>query len=137
MNKEFLNKFKANSLGESLGIDITIIEDSYAEGTMPVDHRTHQPYGILHGGASVALAETLGSVGSHFLVADQGKGAVGIEINANHIKSKKDGVVTGKAKLIHKGGRLHIWSIDIVDEMNKLIATSRLTVMIVPGIKEL
>ena len=127
----------ANSLGESLGIDITIIEDSYVEGTMPVDHRTHQPYGILHGGASVALAETLGSVGSHFLVADQGKGAVGIEINANHIKSKKDGVVTGKAKLIHKGGRLHIWSIDIVDEMNKLIATSRLTVMIVPGIKEL
>ncbi len=123
----------ANTIGESLGIDITRLEDAYVEGTMPVDHRTRQPYGLLHGGASVVLAETLGSVGSHFLVADQGKGAVGIEINANHIKGKKDGVVTGKATLKHKGGRLHVWAIDIVDEENQLIATSRLTVMIVPG----
>lgn len=123
----------ANTIGESLGIVITRLEETYVEGTMPVDHRTRQPYGLLHGGASVTLAETLGSVGSHFLVADQGKGAVGIEINANHIKGKKDGVVTGKATLKHKGGRLHVWAIDIVDEENQLIATSRLTVMIVPG----
>ncbi len=122
-----------NTLGESLGIDIQKVEDGYVEGTMPVDHRTHQPYGLLHGGASVALAETLGSVGSHFLVADQGKGAVGIEINANHVKGKRDGVVTGKAKIVHRGGKLHIWSIDIVDEQDKLICTSRLTVMIVPA----
>lgn len=133
MNREILEKMNANTIGESLGIVITRLENAYVEGTMPVDHRTRQPYGLLHGGASVALAETLGSVGSHFLVADQGKGAVGIEINANHIKGKKDGVVTGKATLKHKGGRLHVWVIDIVDEENQLIATSRLTVMIVPG----
>ncbi|MDG1780513.1 MAG: hotdog fold thioesterase [Flavobacteriales bacterium] len=133
MNREMLDKMGQNTLGESLGIDIQKVEDGYVEGTMPVDHRTHQPYGLLHGGASVALAETLGSVGSHFLVADQGKGAVGIEINANHVKGKRDGVVTGKAKIVHRGGKLHIWSIDIVDEQDKLICTSRLTVMIVPA----
>lgn len=133
MNRELLDKMGKNTLGESLGIDIQKVEDGYVEGTMPVDHRTHQPYGLLHGGASVALAETLGSVGSHFLVADQGKGAVGIEINANHVKGKRDGTVTGKAKLVHRGGKLHIWSIDIVDEQDKLICTSRLTVMIVPA----
>ena len=133
MNREMLDKMGQNTLGESLGIDIQKVEDGYVEGTMPVDHRTHHPYGLLHGGASVALAETLGSVGSHFLVADQGKGAVGIEINANHVKGKRDGVVTGKAKIVHRGGKLHIWSIDIVDEQDKLICTSRLTVMIVPA----
>ena len=133
MNREMLDKMGQNTLGESLGIDIQKVEDGYVEGTMPVDHRTHQPYGLLHGGASVALAETLGSVGSHFLVADQGNGAVGIEINANHVKGKRDGVVTGKAKIVHRGGKLHIWSIDIVDEQDKLICTSRLTVMIVPA----
>ncbi len=133
MNQEILKKMMSNTLGESLGIDITKVEDGYVEGTMPVDHRTHQPYGLLHGGASVALAETLGSVGSHFLVADQGKSAVGIEVNANHVKGKRDGIVTGKATLAHKGGRLHVWTIDIVDEDDQLIATSRLTVMIVPA----
>lgn len=120
-----------NTLGESLGIRITKVEADYVEGNMPVDHRTHQPYGLLHGGASVALAETLGSVGSHFLVHDQGKMAVGIEINANHLRGKRSGTVTGKARLIHKGGRIHVWNIEVVDEEEQLIATARLTTMII------
>lgn len=120
-----------NTLGESLGIRITKVEADYVEGSMPVDHRTHQPYGLLHGGASVALAETLGSVGSHFLVHDQGKMAVGIEINANHLRGKRSGTVTGKARLIHKGGRMHVWNIEVVDEEEQLIATARLTTMII------
>ncbi|MCH2199294.1 MAG: PaaI family thioesterase [Flavobacteriales bacterium] len=121
----------ANSLGTNLGIEITKVEGRYVEGTMPVDDRTRQPYGLLHGGASAALAETLGSVGSHFLVAEQKKAAVGIEINANHLRGKKDGLVTGKATCVHQGGRMHVWNIDIVDEDDQLIATARLTVMIV------
>lgn len=121
-----------NTLGESLGIEITHVETGYVEGTMPVDQRTHQPYGLLHGGATAALAETLGSVGSHFMVADQKKAAVGIEINANHLRGKRDGMVTGKARCVHQGGRMHVWNIDVVDEDAKLIATARLTVMIVP-----
>jgi len=100
---------------------------------MPVDGRTHQPYGLLHGGASVVLAETLGSVGSHMLVAESGRGAVGIEVNANHLRGVRSGQVHGEAKLVHKGGRLHVWSIELRDDEGGLVCTSRLTVMIVPG----
>ncbi len=121
-----------NTLGETLGIEITKIDGDYVEGTMPVDHRTHQPYGLLHGGASAALAETLGSVGSHVSIDSTKYASVGIEINGNHVRGKKDGVVTGKARRVHKGGKLHVWNIDIVDEEDKLICTSRLTVMIIP-----
>lgn len=121
------------TLGEALGIELTHIEKGYVEGTMPVDHRTRQPYGLLHGGASVALAETLGSVGSHFIVSEKGMAAVGIEINANHLRGKRDGIVTGKARIVHEGGKMHVWNIEIVDEAGKLIATSRLTSMIIPA----
>ena len=113
---------------------LTKLEKGYVEGTMPVDHRTHQPYGLLHGGASAALAETLGSVGSHFLVHENGRAAVGVEINTNHLKGIKSGTVTGKAKIIHQGGKLHVWNIDIVDEQDRLIAVARLTVMIIPKV---
>lgn len=130
MQEEF-SKMTAGTLGEALGMQLTKLEEGYVEGTMPVDERTRQPYGLLHGGASAALAETLGSVGSHFLVKDQGKAAVGIEINTNHLKGKREGIVTGKASIVHKGGRLHVWNIDIVDEADALIATGRLTVMII------
>jgi uncharacterized protein (TIGR00369 family) len=130
MQEEF-SKMTQGTLGEALGMELTKLEEGYVEGTMPVDGRTRQPYGLLHGGASAALAETLGSVGSHFLVKDEGKAAVGIEINTNHLKGKRDGVVTGKASIVHKGGRLHVWNIDIVDEQDTLIATGRLTVMII------
>jgi 1,4-dihydroxy-2-naphthoyl-CoA hydrolase len=126
-----LNYMSENTIAEALGLELTSIEDGVVTGKMPVDSRTHQPYGLLHGGASVVLAETLGSVGSHFLVEKDGKGAVGIEINANHLRSVKSGWVFGTATLKHRGGKLHVWSIDIKDEKGKLICTSRLTVMII------
>mgnify|MGYP002007448665 CR=1 FL=1 len=121
-----------NTIAESLGLEITSIEDGVVQGKLPVDARTHQPYGLLHGGASVVLAETLGSVGSHMLVESSGKGAVGIEVNANHLKGVRSGWVHGTATLTHRGGRLHVWNIDIRDDEGDLVCTSRLTVMIVP-----
>lgn len=124
-------EFGQGTIGEVLGIEIIEIKDDCVKGKMPVDSRTHQPYGMLHGGASVVLAETLGSVGSHFLVKDDGKAAVGIEVNANHVKSIREGWVYGEAKIVHRGGKLHIWSIEIKNEAGELICTSRLTVMII------
>jgi 1,4-dihydroxy-2-naphthoyl-CoA hydrolase len=126
---------KANALSSStllgaLGIVFTKVESGYIEATMPVDHRTHQPYGLLHGGASAALAETLGSFGSHLLVAEKGGMAVGVELNINHLKSKRNGFVKGVAKILHEGKSLHIWNIDVLDEEGKTLAVSRLTVMI-------
>ncbi|MGB0423072.1 MAG: hotdog fold thioesterase [Flavobacteriales bacterium] len=126
-----MNEISKNTLGDSLGMILTKIEDGYVEGTMPVDQRTHQPYGRLHGGATAALAETLGSVGSHFLVEKEGKGAVGVEINANHLRGVTSGLVTGKASIVHKGGKMHVWNIDVCDEQDRLIAVARLTVMII------
>lgn len=114
-------------------MELTDLQDGVVKGRLPVDSRTHQPYGLLHGGASVVLAETLGSVGSHFLVADKGKGAVGVEVNANHVKGVRDGWVHGTATLAHKGGRIHVWNIDIRNDDGDLVCTSRLTVMIVPS----
>lgn len=124
------NKHCADTMLGSLGIQFTKLEEGLIEATMPVDHRTHQPYGLLHGGASAALAESLGSYGSHLLVEDIGGICVGVELNINHIKGKRHGFVTGIAKIIHRGRSLHIWNIEIVDEENALIATSRLTVMV-------
>ena len=98
---------------------------------MPVDHRTKQPYGLLHGGASVALAETLGSIGSA-LVVDQSKfNCVGLEINANHLRSVRDGFVTGIARPIHIGASTHVWDIRITDQRDKLVCISRLTVAVI------
>ena len=127
-----LNKLGQNTIAEAIGLEVISVEEGLVKGKIPVDSRTHQPYGLLHGGASVVLAETLGSIGSHFLVEKDGKGAVGIEINANHVRSVKSGWVYGTATIKHRGGKLHVWSIDIVDESDKLICTSRLTVMIIP-----
>jgi len=131
-NPEDIGKeFGKGTIGEVLGIEIIEITNDCVKGKMPVDSRTHQPYGMLHGGASVVLAETLGSVGSHFLVKDDGKAAVGIEVNANHLKSIRKGWVYGEANIVHRGGKLHVWSIDIKNESGDLICTSRLTVMII------
>ncbi len=132
LDRDTLRKMGQGTLGEALGIEITRLEPGYVEGTMSVDHRTVQPYGLLHGGASVALAETLGSVGSHFIASKNNMGAVGVEINANHLRGKRSGQVIGKAKIVHQGGKIHVWNIDIVDEKGQLIATSRLTTMLVP-----
>jgi 1,4-dihydroxy-2-naphthoyl-CoA hydrolase len=123
-------------LGKVLGIEITSQEDGLVEGTMPVDERTRQPYGILHGGASVVLAETLGSVGSHFIAEPEGKLAVGIEVNANHVRQVRSGLVYGKAEILHRGRTLHVWSIEIRDEQGRMVCTSRLTVMLVDRVKD-
>ena len=119
------------TIADAIGLEVLTVEAERVTGKMPVDSRTHQPLGLLHGGASVVLAETLGSVGSHFLVSDQGKVAVGVEVNANHIRGVRSGWVFGEAKLIHRGGKMHVWNIEIKDEKERLVCTSRLTVMII------
>jgi 1,4-dihydroxy-2-naphthoyl-CoA hydrolase len=130
INLEKLNQFSANTMNELLGIRITELGENYIKATMPVDKRTHQAYGILHGGASAALAETLGSIGSVIIVDPEQYICVGIEINANHIRSVRDGFVTGTAVPLHLGASSHVWEIKIVDKNDKLICVSRLTVFV-------
>ena len=125
------NQFGKETIAEVIGLEIISIEDGRVTGKIPVDKRAKQPYGLLHGGASVVLAETLGSIGSHHLVSESGKGAVGIEINANHVRSVRSGWVYGTADIIHKGRKIHVWGIEIKNEEGKLVCTSRLTVMII------
>jgi 1,4-dihydroxy-2-naphthoyl-CoA hydrolase len=116
---------------DHLGIEFIEIGPDFLKGRMPVDARTRQPYGILHGGASVALAETLGSVAAN-MVADRSKyRCVGQEINANHVRPKADGYVFGIARPLHLGKRSHVWEIRIVDEHDRLVCISRLTVAVV------
>lgn len=117
-------------MGEHLGMQYSEIGDDYLKATMPVDHRTHQPYGLLHGGASAALAETLGSVASALVIDPEKFICVGIEINANHVRGVKSGFVTGTCTPIHIGATTHVWDIRIHDERNKLVCISRLTVAI-------
>ncbi|WP_207493455.1 hotdog fold thioesterase [Aridibaculum aurantiacum] len=119
-----------NTLGSHLGIQFTEIGEDFLKGTMPVDHRTHQPYGLLHGGASAALAETLGSVAGALVVDREKYQVVGLEINANHIRSVQSGLVTGIASPIHIGRSTQVWEIRIVDEREKLVCISRLTVAV-------
>lgn len=109
-----------------LGIEVTGYGDDYIEGTMPVDERTKQPFGLLHGGASVVLAESLGSIAG-YLCSEGEQRVVGLEINANHIRSAKEGVVKGVCKPIHLGSRQQVWNIDIFNERGQLCCTSRLT----------
>lgn len=119
-----------NTMSEALGMQFTEIGDNYLKLSMPVDERTKQPYGLLHGGASVALAETAGSVASA-LVMDRSKFiCVGIEINANHVRSAREGIVTGTCTPIHLGSSTHVWEIRIHDDKEKLVCVSRLTVAI-------
>lgn len=124
------NAMNPGTLSTALGIEFTVVEAGYLEATMPVDHRTLQPFGLLHGGANAALAETLGSYGSHVLVEHQAMLCVGVELNINHLKAKRSGVVTGKARIIHQGRSTHVWGIEIVDEVGELLAVSRLTVLV-------
>ncbi|HEX3767453.1 MAG TPA: hotdog fold thioesterase [Puia sp.] len=130
INLEKLNQFSTNTMNELLGISITEIGENFIKATMPVDKRTHQAYGILHGGASAALAETLGSIGSVIIVDPEEYICVGVEINANHIRSVRDGYVTGTAIPLHIGASSHVWEIRIVDKNEKLVCVSRLTVFV-------
>ncbi|HTE27432.1 hotdog fold thioesterase [Flavitalea sp.] len=121
-----------NNMAGWLGIEFVELGTDFLKGKMPVDHRTLQPYGLLHGGASCVLAETLGSIGSSLVIDTERFICVGIEINANHIKSAKEGFVTGVAKPIHLGSSTHVWDIRISNEKNVLVCISRLTVAILP-----
>ena len=116
---------------EHLGIEIIEIGENFLKGTMPVDSRTIQPFGLLHGGASVVLAETLGSIASNGVVDPSKYAVVGLEINANHIKSAKSGLVTGLAKPIHLGKRTHVWEISIKNDHEDLVCISRFTAAII------
>jgi 1,4-dihydroxy-2-naphthoyl-CoA hydrolase len=128
---EDLNSSRPGTMVEHLGIEFTEIGDDFISGTMPVDGRTRQPYGLLHGGASVALGETLGSTGATMCVDTQEYQCVGQEINANHVRAARTGLVTGTARPVHLGGRTQVWVIDIVNEAGKLVCTSRLTVAVI------
>jgi 1,4-dihydroxy-2-naphthoyl-CoA hydrolase len=125
-----LNLYTKNTLCEQLDIVFTAIGENTLSATMPVNHRTKQVFGILHGGASVALAETLGSLGSVLMVDPDKYNCVGLEINANHIRSAKDKYVTGTCYPIHLGRKTHIWSIEIKDPQGRLVCISRHTVAI-------
>jgi 1,4-dihydroxy-2-naphthoyl-CoA hydrolase len=119
------------TLVTTLGIRFTEIGDNFVRATMPVDERTIQPYGLLHGGASVSLAETLGSTGAAMSVDVNEYQVVGQEINANHIRAARSGLVTGTAKPVHIGGRTHVWSIEIVNDASKLVCISRITMAVI------
>ena len=128
---EVINNFNKGTLVEHLGIEIIALGDDFVKARMPVDHRTRQPMGLLHGGASVVLSESMGSMASWLVSGDTNKSIVGIEVNANHLKSAKDGYVYSITKPIKLGRTLHIWNTEIFDANENLICISRLTVMIV------
>jgi 1,4-dihydroxy-2-naphthoyl-CoA hydrolase len=128
---EELNADRSGTLIGNLGILFTEIGDDFVRATMPVDTRTVQPYGLLHGGASVALAETLGSMGAAMCVDAAEYQVVGQEINANHVRAARSGLVTGTARAVHLGGRTHVWSIEIVNDAQKLVCISRITMAVI------
>ncbi len=125
-----INDLSKNTLGEHIGMTFTHIEDGLLKGSVPVDNRTVQPYGVLHGGISAVLAETLGSVGSHLIAERENKRAFGIEINSQHLRPVKEGAVHGIAKIVHQGRTMHTWKIDIYNDSGKLISISKLIVAI-------
>lgn len=126
---EQLNALSRDTAMEPLGIVFTEIGQDFLRATMPVDARTRQPYGLLHGGASVLLAETLGSTGGNLCVPE-GRACVGVEINANHLRAVREGIVTGTARPLHVGGRTQVWEIRIEDAADRLVCISRLTLAV-------
>jgi len=127
-----VNGWSEHTLMRAIGIRITEIGDDFLRGTMPVDDRTRQPYGILHGGASVALAETLGSTAA-MLCCEAGTAAVGLDINANHLRAARDGTVTGTARPLHIGRSTQVWEIRIENEAGELTCIARLTMAVIPN----
>lgn len=127
------NEWSKNTLMETLEIEYVDAGEDFLKATMPVNPRVHQPMGLLHGGASVALAESVGSAASIMFVNPEKQEVRGIEISANHVRSKRDGMVTATAKILHKGASIHLWEIRIVDENDKLISLCKLTNMILPS----
>ena len=127
-----INDSIQNTMTSTIGIEITDIGDDFICGKMPVDERTTQPFGLLHGGASAALAETLGSIGGGIKVYSNNETVVGIEINANHLKSVRDGWVYGKTTPIQICKKIQVWNIEITNEDDDLICVSRLTLAVIP-----
>jgi 1,4-dihydroxy-2-naphthoyl-CoA hydrolase len=129
---EDFKSFGKGKMAEYIGIEWIEAGEDFLKAKMPVDHRTNQPYGLLHGGASCVLAETIGSVASAMVVDHSKFVCVGLEINANHVRSARQGFVTGVATVLHLGGNTHVWDIKIYDELEKLVCVSRLTVAVIP-----
>ena len=127
-----INDSIQNTMTSAIGIEITDIGDDFISGKMPVDERTIQPFGLLHGGASAALAETLGSIAGGVKVDSNNETVVGIEINANHLKSAREGWVYGKATPIRIGKKIQVWDIRITNESDELVCVSRLTLAVIP-----
>jgi uncharacterized protein (TIGR00369 family) len=128
---QLVNAMSRNTLIDHLGIVFTAAGDDWLQATMPVDERTKQPYGLLHGGASVVLAETLGSSAGNLCVDPTQQVCVGLEINANHLRAARSGVVTGTARALHVGRTTQVWEIRIEDEAGKPVCISRLTLAVV------
>ena len=131
-----LNERGKNTAVESLGIVFTEIGEDFIKATMPVDHRTVQPMGLLHGGASVLLAESLGSIAANYCVNRDKSYCVGMEINANHLRSVKSGTVTGITRPLHLGATTQVWEIKIYNQAEKLVCVSRLTIAVVKKLEE-
>ncbi|TRX00280.1 PaaI family thioesterase [Flavobacterium gawalongense] len=129
---QYCNEISENTLMRTLNIVYTDAGEDYLVATMPVNPSVHQPMGLLHGGASVALAESVGSAASMLYVNSEHSEVRGIEISANHLKAKRDGIVTATARIIHKGRSIHLWEIRITDEKDNLISLCKLTNMVLP-----
>ena len=127
---ELLNSLTSGTMGEIVGLEFMDVGDDYITARMPVDSRTQQPFGLLHGGASATLAETLGSMAGAYCVDVEKKYVVGLEINCNHVRSAREGFVYGTTRPIHLGGKTQIWDIRIIDERQKLVCISRLTLAV-------
>lgn len=128
---ELMREASKGTLAEHLGIELVELTKERVVARMPVEKRVHQPFGLLHGGASVVLAETVASIGAWLNVGESGKTAVGLEINANHVRGKRDGIVTATATPLHLGRATHVWEIRLTDEAGKLVCISRCTMAIV------
>ena len=126
------NELCKNTMMEALEIEFIDAGEDFLTAKMPVNSRVHQPMGLLHGGASVALAESVGSAASIMFINPDKQEVRGIEISANHLRSKRDGIVFGTARIVHKGRSIHLWEIKITDENDKLISLCKLTTMVLP-----
>lgn len=126
-----VNRWSKDTMLEHIGIEITCIGDKYIEGTMPADKRTFQPYRLVHGGANVVLAETLGSIGGMLTLDPEEYYCVGQEVNANHLRGVREGVIKGRAEQVYRGRKSQVWEIKLYDDRNKLSCISRLTLAVV------
>lgn len=134
IKNEQLQQLLKGTMSETLGMEVVELGVDFLTMKMPVDHRTIQPYGILNGGASLALAETVASYAGNILVRNEKKHCVGLEINGNHLKSVRSGFVYGKASPVHIGKRTHVWNIDVTDEVGDMVCKARMTLLVTDNV---